>query len=494
MAYRYLLRLCLAPLLFPVASSGFQLDLKLDFAIVIDISGSMSGELNRVKNTVDDLLLGLRNAMAGEENDKCRVGLMLFTNKFGNGHTAGVEVKDFEECTAGGANALKSWLNPRSAAGGENMSDAMWQLRDHASLSWRSAVDVSRVALLVGDEPPWAGGHDGAQPAMYNVISASDWTDISKFDYFGTNFNDFIHRLGGIHLEYMIAESPASGSPKEYYDSMQAIKNFVGASSYTGTDIWGFPYYPYVMQEIDMTAALAYRGASVEVVRYNIELIGLTCNQMAVVEADVTDALATSIFINFDVSFTANFDTEVTWTCCSVFGSSGANSLTPCPGSSSSGRRRRRFLEDWQEKILMEVKSKMKSSLSGNSVTTAQTQLDDLKNLAASDVATNLVSELQTQQIEVEVEATKTVEQLFSSIIVDATVASLSSVEEAKRSLGDCKSGKKGCRARCRVQTLTTRVNRGRNAKRRKCAAACDTDYKQCRKNNRERNKSGKPQ
>jgi len=443
MALRWLCRLCLSSLLL-LPAAALSLDLKLDFAIVIDISGSMSGELQSVKDTVEDLLTGLRNAMAGQDNDKCRVGIMLFSNSYGNGQSAGVEVKDFEECTSAGANALKSWLNPKSTTGGENMSDAMWQLRDHASLSWRSTCDVSRVAILIGDEPPWAGGSDGAQPAMYNVVTPSDWTDLSKFNYFGTNFNDFIHRLGGIVLEYMIAENPASGRPKDYYDSMQAIKEIVGDSSYVGNDFWACPYIPYVMKEIDMTAALATRGASVEIVRYNIDLIGLTCNQMAVVQADVTDALATSVYTNFDISFAANFETEVTWTCCSIFGSSSASSLVPCPGSGSASPSctpldcftdpacagtpacgRRRFLEDWQEKILMEVKLKMKSTLSGDSASTAQTQLNDLKNLAAENVAENLVTEMQTKQVEVVVEATKTVEQQFSSVIVDATMASL---------------------------------------------------------------------
>ena len=128
-----------------------------DVAIVLDTTGSMSDDINNVKNNVDRLLKNLKERAA---SIGLRLSLVLYRDK-GDEYISRI-VTDFTD----DIDSINTAIQPIIVDGGGDEPEAVVDALDIAmkDLSWRATS--SRSVLLIGDAP----GH----PSSYSGLSTSD--------------------------------------------------------------------------------------------------------------------------------------------------------------------------------------------------------------------------------------------------------------------------------------------------------------------------------
>lgn len=144
---------------------------RLDLAIAIDCTASMSGELAQVQGGLDDLMLFAGDVAAG-----VRIAVVAYRDRRDRFETL---AQDF---TASLPEA-RAWLWRLTAEGGGDRPEAVHPAlrRLYTELSWDR--DRTGVAILVGDAPPHAGwggacvalaGRAAAAGVVTHVVSAAE--------------------------------------------------------------------------------------------------------------------------------------------------------------------------------------------------------------------------------------------------------------------------------------------------------------------------------
>ncbi|MBN1609617.1 MAG: VWA domain-containing protein [Polyangiaceae bacterium] len=140
---------------------------KLDVALVIDTTGSMSDELSYLQTEFLALSNTIENTYADSEQ---RWSLVLYRDE-GDAYV----VRDFDFTSD--VNELRDRLQQQSADGGGDMPEAPDQALDRASqLQWRTGSDTARLLFWVADAPhheqnarPLAGAIVGLQQADVHI-------------------------------------------------------------------------------------------------------------------------------------------------------------------------------------------------------------------------------------------------------------------------------------------------------------------------------------
>lgn len=144
---------------------------RLDLAIAIDCTASMSGELAEVQGGLDDLMLFARDVTAG-----ARIGVVAYRDRRDRFETI---AQDFTPSL----DAARTWLWRLTAEGGGDRPEAVHPAlrRLYTELSWDR--DRTGVAILVGDAPPHPGwgaacislaARAAAAGVVTHVISAAE--------------------------------------------------------------------------------------------------------------------------------------------------------------------------------------------------------------------------------------------------------------------------------------------------------------------------------
>ncbi len=118
---------------------------KLDIAFVLDVTGSMGDELERIQQTIGDITARIKSLPAAPQ---IRYGLVAFRDRTDDYVT---RTEDFTQDLA----AFKAKLGSLAAAGGGDYPEAVQEaLHDAVSnLSWDTG-DALRLMFVVGDAPP----------------------------------------------------------------------------------------------------------------------------------------------------------------------------------------------------------------------------------------------------------------------------------------------------------------------------------------------------
>ena len=144
---------------------------RLDLAIAIDCTASMSGELAEVQGGLDDLMLFARDVTAG-----ARIGVVAYRDRRDRFETI---AQDFTPSL----DAARAWLWRLTAEGGGDRPEAVHPAmrRLYTELSWDR--ERTGVAILVGDAPPHPGwgtacvslaARAAAAGVVTHVISAAE--------------------------------------------------------------------------------------------------------------------------------------------------------------------------------------------------------------------------------------------------------------------------------------------------------------------------------
>lgn len=116
----------------------------LDIAFIIDTTGSMGDEIQKLKQTLDVIVFQIRNARPSPD---LRLGMVLFRDR---GDTYVTQVVPF---TSNIADFERQLAQVRAAGGGDGPEDVQSALRAAVrELGWRS--EGLRLGFLIGDAPP----------------------------------------------------------------------------------------------------------------------------------------------------------------------------------------------------------------------------------------------------------------------------------------------------------------------------------------------------
>jgi len=127
-----------------VPGATAKLPTRLDLALVIDTTGSMSDELEYLKVEIDSIATAIHRMFPNVDQ---RYALVLYRDE---GDAYVTRTFDF----TGSLSEFRSQLASQSAGGGGDYPEAVHvALEQTGKLDWR-ARDTARVAFLVGDAPP----------------------------------------------------------------------------------------------------------------------------------------------------------------------------------------------------------------------------------------------------------------------------------------------------------------------------------------------------
>lgn len=152
---------------------------RLDLAIAIDCTASMSGELAEVQGGLDDLMLFARDVTAG-----VRIGVVAYRDRRDRFETI---AQDFTPSL----DVARAWLWRLTAEGGGDRPEAVHPAlrRLYTELAWDR--DRTGVAILVGDAPPHPGwgaacislaARAAAAGVVTHAISAAAPAEIDEAD------------------------------------------------------------------------------------------------------------------------------------------------------------------------------------------------------------------------------------------------------------------------------------------------------------------------
>ncbi len=133
-----------APWLVVLPEAAADLPTRLDLALVVDTTGSMSDELEYLKAEIDDIAAAVQRMFP---NVDARLALVVYRDE---GDDYVTRSHDF----TGSVSDFRRTLSQQRASGGGDYPEAMHAALEHASrLSWRDR-DTARMLFLVGDAPP----------------------------------------------------------------------------------------------------------------------------------------------------------------------------------------------------------------------------------------------------------------------------------------------------------------------------------------------------
>lgn len=119
----------------------------LDLALVLDVTGSMSDELQYLTAEFESIVERVADDYG---NVDMRFGLVVYRD---TGEEFVTRTFDFTDR----ASQMRNWLGDQRADGGGDFPEAMDDaLVDAESFSWRPGADVARVLILNADAPPHA--------------------------------------------------------------------------------------------------------------------------------------------------------------------------------------------------------------------------------------------------------------------------------------------------------------------------------------------------
>jgi len=127
------------------SSGSLVQPMPLDVAFVVDTTGSMSEEINRIRDTIDEVAARVEQL---SPKPKLRLGMVIYRD---HGDAYVTKVFDFTSDVA----AFQAQLaNVRAEAGGDTPEDVCLALSDTVhKLKW-SPTPALRLAFLIGDAPP----------------------------------------------------------------------------------------------------------------------------------------------------------------------------------------------------------------------------------------------------------------------------------------------------------------------------------------------------
>jgi hypothetical protein len=157
-----------------------ELPQKLDLALIIDTTGSMSDELEYLKVEIDSIAQKIKSLYPNVDQ---RFAVVLYRD---HGDEYVTRAYDFTSSLS----EFRSILSKQSASGGGDHPEAMDAALERANdLAWRTG-DTARVAFLVGDAPPHANDYDRTFAAINSLrkrevalfpIAASGTNDKAEF-------------------------------------------------------------------------------------------------------------------------------------------------------------------------------------------------------------------------------------------------------------------------------------------------------------------------
>lgn len=189
-------------------------NVKLDFALVVDNTGSMGGIISQIQNTLTSLL----NTLSTTYED-WRIAVITFKATVEEGNPYDTQIlTDFTTVLQTAQDAV----NQMEASGGGN--EVVIRAVDSAinDLSWRRAEDVSRVIVVVGDEPG-IDPDNGQTPAQ--LVASAEQSDIKISGVYsgGQDVIDFYNSIltpDGVlvsydaeDLEQRLLDAIGSGTP-----------------------------------------------------------------------------------------------------------------------------------------------------------------------------------------------------------------------------------------------------------------------------------------
>lgn len=195
---------------------------RLDLVFLIDATGSMADEIDKLKATLRTITAQL--AGLPSRPDLC-LGLVAYRDK---GDAFLVRSHDFTDDVDG---FLHSALNPLTAAGGGDYPEAMNEALHETvhSLSWRGE-GATRLVVLLADAPPHL---DYGGPSYDDGMMAALGKGIKVFSVGASGLNkqgEYIQRqiaqyTGGrfVFLTYADARNPGSGPGR---DTVHDVKNY----------------------------------------------------------------------------------------------------------------------------------------------------------------------------------------------------------------------------------------------------------------------------
>lgn len=156
----------------------------LDIAFVVDTTGSMGEEIDRIRTTIDEVAARISELPAQPE---LRFGLVVYRDR-GDDYV----VKSFP--FTGDVTAFRAQLEAVSANGGgdepEDVNAALYETV--TALDWRDPVPALRMAFLIGDAPPHLDYDGGvhyfksvklaaAKGIKFFTISSTDNNDLGEY-------------------------------------------------------------------------------------------------------------------------------------------------------------------------------------------------------------------------------------------------------------------------------------------------------------------------
>jgi len=374
---------------------------------VLDISGSMGGEIEDSKNSISQVAESLAHALESEPNGgTAKIAVVAFS-------TTHILVEDFQTVDAAGVANLQTFLNNLSTTGSENMSEALFEISKPSDpiVTWRPSAQ--RQAILIGDEPIWGTVADDNPLSDVWDAAANDFisganTDVNVWEYQGMTLEQFAARLNAkaIDISYMIVEDVP-----DYINGMLALKK---------------QYFTFgrVVTEIDMLTALGGRSTNVQVVEMTTSLVGISCNQVQQAQSAIEDTTLTTL--EQEGIINANMAVTTAWTCCTLNPQTFNFMTGLCATAAGQGRR---LVEDSDQFVVWQIRMQLREEALANaadpqalkdSFAALENQIDPASYSGA------LEENLEAANIQVEVsEPVVETKQVFGNTIVESVLANM---------------------------------------------------------------------
>ncbi|TXT59122.1 MAG: hypothetical protein BAJALOKI2v1_250028 [Promethearchaeota archaeon] len=148
----------------------------LDFAITIDASGSMGGEIGAIQDNLIEILNILRT------KSSVRTGISVFGWDNSHGYNPYLDPETLTVPLTENTSKVIEYVNTLYASGGsEPLGDSFYQM--NRNWSWRN--DAQKIVVIIGDEPDNAGTMVDDSSGTYTLQEEAEYTSLNNIQVIG---------------------------------------------------------------------------------------------------------------------------------------------------------------------------------------------------------------------------------------------------------------------------------------------------------------------